>query len=552
MLKTLWKHFRTLDIFLDKHALGLFLCLLVFILRIPTFAEPYWYGDEAIYLTIGNALRAGERMYVDVIDHKTPLIYYFAAFAGDQFGFRLLTLAAVVLSTAFFFFLTKDFFSRIRYRTLATLIFILYTNIPRYEGNIPNGELFVMTFVLGALVLLRHTSIYQSFFTKAKHVTLPNIIRKQSGNTVFLFSSGVLFGLATLTKVPAVFDFAAVFALGWFLAIDEVFPSGSIAKRWTQKLYSIVLQLGLVLSGWGAAIFASIVYHALRGSLSEYIDFGLLYNFRYAGSWSPQFPSPVVAVFFSLPGKLFILTAWTLLLTLLRKHLTPQFRFAAVWLLLTLVAATLSNRPYPHYFLQVFPALSIVVAQVFEVLFECLSAGAKMLRSQAWKWEKQVTSHITQVALSFIVVAIFMTTLELLQVTPYPTTKYYRLFYQFATKQISWPEYRDQFNPLLRDNYQISKLLRMNPEEEIFIWGDNPLLYALSGKNPVGRFTVAFHIDDFNAYQETLDVVQTKSPKYIIVMKHRTMLQGLEPYLNANYIPSGEYDTLTVWRRTNH
>ena len=56
-----------------------FVLLIVFILRIPSFFEPYFYGDEMIYLAIGNALRDGVELYKEIFDHKTPLIYLFCA-----------------------------------------------------------------------------------------------------------------------------------------------------------------------------------------------------------------------------------------------------------------------------------------------------------------------------------------------------------------------------------------------------------------------------------------------------------------------------------------
>ncbi len=70
------KTIKKIDLFLDQQtALFINLFLLV-LLRIPNFFEPYWYGDEAIYLTVGNALNHGGKLYTTIIDHKTPLIYH--------------------------------------------------------------------------------------------------------------------------------------------------------------------------------------------------------------------------------------------------------------------------------------------------------------------------------------------------------------------------------------------------------------------------------------------------------------------------------------------
>jgi hypothetical protein len=550
MLKTLWFHFRRLDIFLDKHAVALALLLAVVFLRIPTLAEPYWYGDEAIYLTIGNSLRAGEQMYVDIIDHKTPLIYYFAAAAGTQFGFRLMTAGVAVVSTAAFFLLTKDFFIKLRWRILATSIFIAYTNLPRFEGNIPNGELYVMMFVLLALVVLQTTKFYRSFFAEKARAITPVQAANDTKNVLTLLATGFLFGLATLTKVPAIFDFAIVGVMAWFIGV-EIFTSNTQSTTRWKKLHFVALELGILLTGWIVCILASVLYFAARGSLEAYIDFGLFYNFRYAGSWMPEFGSPVIAFFFTLKGKVLLLGSWILLLTAIRKYLTPKFIFSISWIALTILAATLSNRPYPHYFLQVFPAIALLIAQLAELLSSALSSWKAMNVSNKWRLNEEMTRQLVQVTAALIMIIVFLSTLRLLDVTPYPTKKYYSLFFQLLTKKVTWEEYRDQFNPLLKDNYRVAKMLRQNPEKELFIWGDNPLLYALTNKNPVGRFIVSFHIDDFKAHEESLSAVKTKSPTYVIVMKDRAPLPGLDEYLSANYIPNDDYMTFTMWRRGN-
>ena len=550
MLKTLWFHFRRLDICLDKHAVALALLLAVIFLRIPTFAEPYWYGDEAIYLTIGNSLRAGEQMYVDIIDHKTPLIYYFAAAAGTQFGFRLMTTGVAVISTAAFFLLTKDFFTTLRWRVLATSIFIAYTNLPRFEGNIPNGELYVMMFVLLGLVVLQTTTFYKSFFAERARVLTSVQVANDTKNILSLFTTGLLFGLATLTKVPALFDLGVVGVMAWFIWVETFTQKVQPETRW-KKAYLISLELGIVLIGWIVCILASILYYAARGSLGAYIDYGLFYNFRYAGSWMPVFSSPITAFFFTLKGKVLLLGGWMLLLTAIRKYLTPKFIFSVSWIALTIFAATLSNRPYPHYFLQVFPATALLVAQLVELLSSTISSWSKMNASSTWKLSGEMTRRLVQVTAALLMIIVFLSTMRLLHVTPYPTKKYYTLFFQLLTKQMSWEEYRDQFNPLLKDNYQVAKMLRQNPEKELFIWGDNSLLYALTNKNPVGRFIASFHIEDFKAHEESLSAVKAKSPTYVIVMKDRSPLPGLEAYLSANYIPNDDYMTFTMWRRSN-
>jgi len=560
MIRRLWHAFRTADFFLDKHALSLGLALLVVILRIPTLAEPYWYGDEAIYLTIGNSLGAGERLYLDIVDHKTPIIYYLAALAHTQFGFRILAMLAVALSTVAFFVLIRDLFHKPLAQVVAMSIFIAYTNLPRYEGNIPNGELFVMMFVLLGLLIFRKTSLYQAFLRPQEHgsTTLSLKATQSRQNFFLLFLTGTLMGLATLTKVPAIFDLGLIVVVAWIVFAQQflgqwkgIIPFWKKLSAEREIAWGIWLQLLTVISGWAVMIALSIFYYAVRGTLDQYIDYGLLYNFRYAGNWVPHFDSALTSWAFTLKGKVILLVSWVLAITFFKKNVSRAFLMGSSWLALTLVAATLSNRPYPHYFLQVFPGLAIVCAVIISVAWETLQLWQKNVhRRTDLKVAGRLTQPVVEVAGCIIIIAALFSTLSILHVTPYPTQKYYQLFFKLATKQISWETYRDQFNPVLKDNYQVARLLMKSPEQEIFIWGTNPLLYALSGKHPVGRFTVSFHIDDFHAYRETLDAIQAKHPTFIIVMKNQAPLPGLNELLEASYMPNSEYSTLTVWRRS--
>ena len=100
MLKTINKTLHT--------PTWLFLLLLVvFVLRIPSLFEPYAYGDEMIYLSLGEAVRQGIPLYKGIHDNKPPLLYLTAALAGSLFVFRaILTIWHLV--TVFIFWKFTD------------------------------------------------------------------------------------------------------------------------------------------------------------------------------------------------------------------------------------------------------------------------------------------------------------------------------------------------------------------------------------------------------------------------------------------------------------
>lgn len=59
---------------------------LVFILRIPSLFEPFWYGDEGIFAAVGHGLNKGQMLYLETWDNKPPMIYIYYSLIFRIFG----------------------------------------------------------------------------------------------------------------------------------------------------------------------------------------------------------------------------------------------------------------------------------------------------------------------------------------------------------------------------------------------------------------------------------------------------------------------------------
>lgn len=500
---------------------GLILLLsFLLLLRIPNLFEPYWYGDEAIYLTVGNGLRHGLRLYAEIIDHKTPLIYYFAM-APSQFWFRMLTISWMIATTILFFHFTKALKFRIRSQYISTFLFVIFTTLPWLEGNIPNGELFVMGFIMLGAWIFSQTNYFR-LYIEGKIVPIKEVIAQHQAK--LLIAAGVSFSLAILTKVPALFDVAPFFLIGFFTLVDHFSP-----KRSRKVLFSMFGLWEILSIGVAIPILLSIVYYAFRNSLHSYIDIGLLYNFRYAGNWSlPQQPFGL-EVLLSMKAKLAIVASGILLMVPVSKYLSGRTQFIVSWCLLSLFGALLSSRPYPHYLLQVVPAFALLSGLFFH----------------------HYKHKLEYVAMSIPFLLLVGAILGI-QFGFYSTSKYYTHFFQYLTKQMTKEEYYQSFDSLMKDNYQAASILQLSTQPRIFIWGTNPTLYALSKKVPVGRFTVAFHLPDFpGAFEETSDALQIYEPEFVVVMKNETIsFPEFFTFLNMNYIPYKELDHMIIYKKT--
>lgn len=497
------------------------LLLLVTILRLPNFSEPYWYGDEGIYLTIGNSIRNGDKLYTDIVDHKTPIIYYLAA-VDSQLQFRIVLYISMILATAAFFVLSQALFKKLLPTFIAGLIFVVFTSLPWFEGHIANGELFVITFVLLGAWLLLKTSMFKKYFDQKK--TAAVILNKK--DYYLLLSAGVFFGLSALTKVPAIFDIAG-FGIVFFFML--------VRGGWSnfKTIFQAALAFGL---GILAPIFLSIIYFALRGSGQDYLDFGLLYNFHYAGTWVPSFSNAIVATLFTFKGKFMVMMVVIVSLFIFTKKISKPLQFATAWFVLALFATLLSNRPYPHYYLQTIPPLALLVGLAVNQLLE-----------------KKGKRELLEIVLPIASLTLFIGVLFALKVGLYETGSYYKNWLEFSRGKLSKTEYYQTFNYLMKDNYEAAKVIRSGSDEpSLFIWGTNPMLYALAKAVPPTRFTVSFHIADLNVYDQTIaDVVEAK-PKFIVVMNNEpNQLPGLGKLLSENYMINGNFDNYVLWKRIN-
>lgn len=455
----------------------LYILLGVVLLRIPTLFEPYWYGDEGIYLTIGHALRQGVELYSGIHDNKPPFLYLIAALAdGYQFWFRFITLAWVVATVAIFGKLALRFAQgKQKVVVWTTAIFAVLTSIPLLEGNIANAELYFLLFTVGAFYWLYR------------------------GRSAFV--GGLLLGLGALFKIPAILE-VGVWPIFWLLTAHN---------GWFKK--SIMVGLGAILP-----MAISLVYFAWRGTLSSYLVATGIQNIPYLSSW--QAPLSMLWRVIIAAGIVVILAIW-------RKSWDQQGLLVGLWWTVTLFASLLSGRPYPHYLLQMTPAVALGIAILV--------------------WGKERERYMTTGLIMVLVSAVVM-----FRFYAYPVVSYYSNFLSWIAGQRTKEAYFAAFSSDVQHNYQIAQIITAGsmPNEPIFVWGDQPMIYALSRHLPVGKYTAKYHILEFQAQKETLLALQKNPPRYIVSFGQEQQLPGLANLLRQRYVPVGGEEGL-VYRIIN-
>lgn len=466
-----------------------FLFLLFLILRLPSLIEPYWYGDEGIYQVIGQALFKGETLYTDIYDNKPPLLYVlYGLVNGDQLLIRTLSLFAGLLSLVGIFTLSIKLFNKVTPAIITSSIFTILFATPFIEGNIANAENFMLVLLLtaGYLIYIQH----------------------KNSNKKYIFTAGVLLGLAFLFKIVAVFDFIA-----FFIFLLSCLMTGKHTRINKRTMHIILLYI----TGFLAPFIITCCYFLLQGNFIEFFQASFFGNVQYVG-WGNDFlniPQGLLII------KVLLVIIFTSVIYFHKDKLSKSELFIYLWLCFSVFSAFFSGRPYTHYVLVLLPAY-------------CLSIG--LIFIQQTKTAKIRTT-------SLLICATMMITLFFPFYSVTKTLHYYQNTIQYVTGKISPVIYRDFFDPKVNRDYALAEFIRSHtiPSDSLFIWGNNAQIYALSDKTPITKYTVAYHVNDETAFSLTQKAIDSERPKYIIVLKESSPLPFRVPLYIMRFSLEGAY-----------
>lgn len=317
----------------SKRALKIFLlCVFVSIL---TRAFMLWVDildlDESAYIVGAWSALKGGLLYTDYVDQKPPLIFAYYMISQLIFGrgllsVHLLTLLLVVPLTALGL---SAFFDHSRKGVIAALVFLVYSVC--FEGknmHASNCELIMILPCVWSLVMIRRSELPISF---------PHV-----------FASGLLLGIATLIKQPAMF---------WVVGPAAMIVHVSIDKRKFLRGISCIL---LLVAGFVLPLAGADLYFIMRGNADDFIFWTFLFNLQYIGNpmTTSEKLSRLVCRF--LPFLLVTSWLWYGTITGIMRHKHEHKRMLiAIILLASTFIALLGFRLYPHYYIPLFIPLSL-------------------------------------------------------------------------------------------------------------------------------------------------------------------------------------------------
>lgn len=434
-------------------------------LRFPSLFEPYWYGDEGIYQAIGIAMNNGRELYSQIWDNKPPLLYLIYTLAdGNQYVVRLLSLISGIFTVIVFFHLSKKFL-RHKVSAVATLLFTLLFGSAFLEGNIANAENFMLLPILLAMLLV--------FNLITKRNT--KLLKIENQYIIFLLA-GLLLGISFSLKIVGVFEYLAATTL----LILCHFSRAKKIKSWLFLTGGFLIPISLF-----------ILFFAATDNIQPFLESVFFTNVSYVGYENFLLvPQGFILL------KLLILFSCIFLILKNRKKIPQNYLFILVWTTFALFSSFFSQRSYTHYLLLSLPPLTLL--------------GAMLLSEK----HKRIPF-----ILSYGVLAVFL----FFHFKPYPLVKtftYYPHYLAYQLGKIDTITYQKFFDSDVPRDYAVAEYLKMklNINDPVFIWGNSAQIYALSKTLPIGRYTVAYHIQNNDQVKETITALNTKNPRFVVLL----------------------------------
>lgn len=493
------------------------LCTIFILLRLPSIIEPYWYGDEGVYEIIGLAMNHGRILYQGIWDNKPPLLYIIYALAnGDQSIVKIYSIIVGLFTVAAFFSLAQNLFKNLRISITSSLLFIIFFATPILEANIANAEDFLLLpVILGGLLIYNFP-----FQTKNKQSKYTSFLHSNSKYSILI--SGLLLGIAFLLKTVAIFDFAAFII--FFLLVNPTNISMTRINRKSNislKFYiflrktlnpnSIFMILGFLIP-----LLITIVYFAFNHAFQAFYQAVFFGNISYVGYQN---------VFWRIPQGLLLIKIIILLISLSiifikRKILTKPILFLLLWLIFSLFNVYFSQRPYTHYVIVLIPSFCLLIGLLFE--------------------NNSIKKKVLTISAIIVIILLIFVHFQFNYVKSY---LYYPNAINFLTNNESVRDYQSFFDPHVPRDYEVAAFINKNtvPTDKVFIWGNNPQIYTLSHKLPPGKYTVAYHIIQNNAFLQTQQAIISEKPKYIIALKEIQPLPFVLPIYIMRYNIEGAY-----------
>ncbi len=466
---------------LDKKITTLFLLLIMFfalLIRLPFLNVPLE-RDEGEYAYIAQRIEHGDIPYKDAFNQKPPGIFYIYWLAFQTLGEKVRDIHLFMyLFTLIEIFLIYKLGSILFNKSIGLIsagIFSFITIEPGVCGNAANTEIFMLLPIIASIVVL-----------------LLAIQKKKLG---LFFICGVLNGIAFMIKQVAVFNFLFIIIFMLHHSLKDENNFKSLIKRYQYLIFGFVMVL--------VPIF---LYFWLKNAWGDFLYCVFLHNFAYITTplsnhlfskfWERIYP--ILAgdwVFWILSLYAF---SYLLRTKKLNNPLLPG------WFIFSFLGVVVSPRFFPHYFLQLTPALAI-------------GAG--------WGLYK-VIQGINKVKSVSLRKLIFIIVIGMIVIVPLNVN--YKYIFVYSPDEISMQIYGS--SPFVEAKPVADYIAQNSSENDtIAVIGSEPEILFYAKRRSATKYIIFYPLtgdykDSLVKQKQAFQEITTNNPRYIVIINEFSSL----------------------------
>ncbi|NOH13797.1 MAG: hypothetical protein HND51_19320 [Chloroflexi bacterium] len=315
--------------------------VLAVLLPVSPLVREYASRDSGVFLYTGWRLLNGEVPYLDVWDHKPPMVFFIDALGlgignGSVWGVWWLEVAFLLVAVVISLALLRRLVSR-NVALLGTFLWLVNLIYLLAGGNLT-----------GEYALPLQFGLFYLFWQAEK--------RGEYGWRAVVI--GVLSALIFFTRQNSI---GIPIAIGIYLLVAR-WRAGELGRLWRELRGMVVGALIVILP--------IVIYFVVNGALAEFWDAAFVFNFVYVGErsvmdrltalWAGvQALAPAGLIF--LAGAGWVATAWRFIRKLsIPKGLRPILILLVVNLPIEVLLVSLGGRPRIPYFTTLLPILAVL------------------------------------------------------------------------------------------------------------------------------------------------------------------------------------------------
>jgi len=489
--------------------------LLAFFLRFQTFSLSALDWDETAYLMGAKSIDNGVGLYFSdesAWDHKPPLIFIIFYLAIKVFGdsilaVRLLGTFAISITAFILFLIGVRRFKSINMGILAACSYIFFTLTRQGPGT--NAEIIYNIF----------TSLSIYFLLEVNQR-----IKNEQPFSIYLFLTGLSIATAIQVKYNTILDMGMICIFFSVLFLLQYRLTKTAIRR---LLYSNLLIILPVFFSFGVFF----LYYFIKGNLEEYFIITIIMNFGHIQNLPSSLEMVIKRILEELQQRPVHWLSLVLLPFMIKFHSDKIKKSGLIllisWLAVSICSLFFLRTLYEHYFIQLFPALSLTAAYI-------LSALQKMIR---FRYEK----------ILFISILYFTVIFSIFQVySPFEKKEIFRLDWKDTPRQIA--EYLGNME-----------------EQYIYVVNYEPVIYYLTNANIPTKycfppFLMHRHYEPMirlinNSQKDEMNRILSLKPEFIILAENNYIpvnihLQNkLLGFIQSEYSLKRNFDSILVYQR---